>query len=384
MELGSHGDHSAEYEKSGIPEDRIRYLSVLICMTSALRFRNHEQFHRAALHIAVAAPLAAIASAALPGGIAVTVGLASAAAAVAAMVAIRGSGKAPVVAGSLLAAVGAATLIATSQWGGGNAGLALFALIVALPMATGLRGRKLLLSVIAGAGALLIARLAAIQVMHAEDLASLPAWGSCALAGVAVSAASIFALVPRHLHIVRDPVATAHAQLQGRTNGETAELVERGNQLWSQAKAELAEDDTNLQILEEAVLRLMETAENWSKAAPNGTSQDAEKLAERMESLSDRIAKAEDKVVIKQYEQARAALGEQLKYISGINNNRERVLARMHNYLAAMERLRLAVANLKSSNASREAVDLTPIVECLEELGQDIDSCSSALEELQD
>jgi hypothetical protein len=352
-------------------------------MTSALRFRNHEQFHRAALHIAVAAPLAALASVALPGGIPMTIALSSAAAAIAAMVAIRGKDNAPLIAGSLLAALGAATLVASSKWGGGNVGPLLFALIVALPMASGLRGRKLLLSVAAGAGALLIARLAAIQVFHAEDLATLPAWGSSALAGVAVSAASVFALVPRHLHFVSDPVATAHAQLRGKATGEIAELVERGNQLWAQAKTELEEDDANLQILEEAVLRLMETAQNWSKAAPTSGSQDAAKLSERMESLSDRIEKADDKVVIKQYEQARAALGEQLKYISGINNNRERVLARMHNYLAAMERLRLAVANLKSTNASREAIDLVPIVESLEELGQDIDSCSSALEDLQ-
>ncbi len=352
-------------------------------MTSAIRFRNHEQFHRAALHIAVAAPLAALASAALPGGIVVTVAMASAAAAIAAMVAIRGGSKAPYLAGSLLALFGAAILVATSKWGGGNVGPALFALIVALPMATGLRGRKLLISILAGAGALLVARLAAIQVMHAQDLATLPVWGSSALAGVAVSAASIFALVPRHLHLISDPVATAHAQLRGKTTGEIEELVERCNDLWTQAKGELDEGDANLSILEEAVLRLMETADGWSKAAPNGTNQDAEKLAERMESLSDRIDKADDKVVIKQYEQARAALGEQLKYISGINNNRERVLARMHNYLAAMERLRLAVANLKSSNASREAVDLTPIVESLEELGQDIDSCSSALDALE-
>lgn len=350
-------------------------------MTSALRFRHHEQFHRAALHIAIAAPLAALASAALPGGVPVTVALASAAAAISAMVAIRGGKSSRFLAGSLLAALGGALLIATSQWGGGNVGPVLFALIVALPMASGLRGRKLLLSVAAGAGALLIARLAAIQVLHAEDLASLPAWGSSALAGVAVSAASIFALVPRHLEIVKDPVGAAHAQLKGNVNGEIAELVERGNQLWTQAQSELAEDDDNLQILEEAVMRLMQTAQNWSDAAPNATAQSAEKLAERMESLDDRIAKADDKVVIKQYEQARTALGEQMKYISGINKNRERVLARMHNYLAAMERLRLAVANLKSSNASREAID--PIVESLEELGQDIDSCSSALDELQ-
>jgi hypothetical protein len=202
------------------------------------------------------------------------------------------------------------------------------------------------------------------------------------LAGVAVSAASIFALVPRHLDLAHDRVASTRAQLN--LKGEIAELVEQGNQLWEQSKTELEEGDANLAILEEAVLRLMETAKTWSDATPETNSTNAAKLAERMESLQQRIADADDPVVIKQYQQAHTALAEQLKYISGINSNRERVLARMHNYLAGMERLRLAVVNLKSANATRESVDLSTIVESLEELGQDIEACSSAVNSIDD
>ena len=66
----------------------------------------------------VAAPLAALISSVLPGGVPMTVALASAAAAIAAMVAIRGPKSTRFVAGSLLAAFGAALLVATSQWGG--------------------------------------------------------------------------------------------------------------------------------------------------------------------------------------------------------------------------------------------------------------------------
>ena len=349
-----------------------------------MRFRQHEEFHRAALSVVIAAPLAAVVSSILPGGIAMTVAVASAAAAIAAMSSIRGSRSSRIVSGSLLAALGGAFLVATSvQGGGGHVGPLLFALLVALPLASGLRGRKLLISVAAGVGALLLARLAAIQVANASDLQSLPAWGNSALAGLAVSAASIFALVPRHIDLVKDPVAGARAQLQGQVGGEIAELVERGNQLWTQAKSELEEGDANRQILEEAVLRLMETAQRWSDATSQAsTATSAEKLAERLDSLEQRIAKADDQIVINQYEQARSALSEQLKYLSGISKNRERVLARMHNYLAAMERLRLAVANLKSTTASQEAIDLAPMVENLEELGQDIDSCSAAIVEL--
>jgi hypothetical protein len=198
-----------------------------------------------------------------------------------------------------------------------------------------------------------------------------------------VSATGIFALLPRHLELSRDPVAAMHASVAPRLSGEIAELVDRGNKLWKQSKEELDDQDANRQILEEAVLRLMSTAKRWESADSRASKTTASSLADRMEALDKRIDDAEDEVVIKQYEQARAALAEQMKYLSDIGKNRERVLARMHNYLAAMERLQLAVANLASTNASREAVDLTPIVENLEELGQDIDSASTALKELE-
>jgi len=219
--------------------------------------------------------------------------------------------------------------------------------------------------------------------MSSSELATLPHWGSSALAGLSVSAASIFALLPRHLRIVSDPVATLNKELSGQVSGEIAELVSRSNALWQQTKGELDADDTNRVLLQEAVLRLMHSAKRWTQADSRSAHTNATSLAERIESLSQRIDKADDDIVITHYEQARAALSEQVEYLRGISQNRERVLARLHNYLAAMERLRLAVAKLESTTASREAVDLAPIVEGLEELGQDIDRCSNALRDLE-
>ena len=363
--------------------DRIQNSRVLTSMSTTLRFRNHETFHRAALYLAIAGPLAAITAGFLPGGTTLTIALTIVVCAVASMMATTGANTSRLIVGGLVASIGAAILLASSRWGNGNVGPLLFALIVALPMATGLRGRRLLLSIIAGTGALLVARYAAMQVMSASELSALPAWGTAALSGLAISAASVFALLPRHVELKHDPVAKIHGQLNGTITGEIAELIERGNGLWTQAKQELDDDDTNREILQEAVLRLMHTAKRWSDADAHSSRTSAASLAERMESLEDRITKADDEVVIKQYEQARAALAEQMKYLSGIGKNRERVLARMHNYLAAMERLRLALANLESTTASQEAVDLVPMVENLEELGQDIDSCSVALRELE-
>ncbi len=334
------------------------------------------------MYVAVAGPLAAILSVALPGGSTVTVAFAAAAVAVAAMVSVAGLSRSRVISGALVTGLGGACLIAGSRWGAGNIAPLLFALVVALPMTAGLRGRKLLVSVVIGTGALLLARYAAIAVMSSTELSSLPVWGSTALAGVAVSAASVLAFIPRHVEVVHDPIRTAHSELKGHVKGEIAELIERSNNLWTTTSEQLDRDDANLQILQEAVLRMMQTAKRWTDAESTSPHTSALTLTERMEALDSRIEKSDDEVVIKQYEQARAALAEQMKYLTGISRNRDRVLARMHNYLAAMERMCLAVANLKSTNASRDAIDLAPLVENLEELGLDIDSCSTALREL--
>jgi hypothetical protein len=45
-----------------------------------------------------------------------------------------------------------------------------------------------------------------------------------------------------------------------------------------------------------------------------------------------------------------------------------------------MERLNLAVVNVKSTSASKSAVDVQPMVESLEDLGRDIDALGDALE----
>jgi len=352
-------------------------------MTTTLRFRNHETFHKTALALALAAPLAAVGGTLLSGGASLTIALAAGASALAIVLTnARRRALGGIIIGSLFALLGGVALTLGSRWGLHRIGPLLFAGIVALPMASGLRGRRLLLSIIAGTGALLLARLAAMQVLSASELSTLPVWGSAALSGLTVSAASVFALLPRHVDISRDPVAKLHAELRGQVTGEIAELVARSNGLWTQAKGELPEGDTNREILQEAVVRLMQTAQRWSNVRSSESRTSAETLAERMESLADRMEKSNDEVVVKQYQQARAALAEQMKYLEGIGKNRERVLARMHNYLAAMERLRLALANLQSTTASREAVDLAPMVENLEVLGQDIDSCSVALREL--
>ena len=256
-----------------------------------------------------------------------------------------------------------------------------FGVLFSGALAWGLRGKRLVLCLGAGSLFAVLAQHALAQVVVSEQLTQLPGWLVAGIGGAAFAVVSVLGVAARHISIARDPVADAYATIKDSTKGEVYELVLRGHSVWGKASASLAESDPNREILQEAVLRLFDTARRWSEIESSASQHAAASLVDRMDSLEQRIEKASDDVVKNQYRQAHEALAEQLKYLKEIGTNRERVLARMHNYLAAMERLRLAVFNLDSQSASRDSV--APIVSSLEALGQDIDTCSEALAEAQ-
>jgi hypothetical protein len=213
-------------------------------------------------------------------------------------------------------------------------------------------------------------------------LAGLPAWATAALGGGAFALVTAAALLPRHLYVAHDPVSAAHRELRGALSGEVAELVDRGHRLWTGSAARLPEGDLHRRTLEEGVLRLFDVARHWRADGPEGAAAETAALTDRLATLEARIAGGGDAVAREQYQQAAEAVREQLGYLGTIATNRERVLARMHNYLAAMERLRLALVNLTAANASRTAVEVGPLVTDVKELGRDIDSCAEALAEV--
>ena len=59
-----------------------------------------------------------------------------------------------------------------------------------------------------------------------------------------------------------------------------------------------------------------------------------------------------------------------------------KVLARLHHYVAAIERLRFAAVNSRSADASRSTSELQPLVDELETLGRDLDLSREAWNEL--
>lgn len=346
-----------------------------------IRFRDHEGFHGAALRMAlVGAVLGVLAFLTVPFGGPWALGLIAGGTVVAAMAPLQRRRALHIAPRVFLAGAAVASLWLGARYGEPRTGQALFAMLLATAFAFGLRGKRFLIAVAAGAGAALLAKHALGSIATAQELSAGPSWLVAGAAGAAFSFVSILALLPRHVELVRDPIGESYQALEPKVEGEIGELVGRAYSLWTEARDHLAEDDANRETLAEGVLRVFAVAQKWTASSADETRAKADSLVERMEKLDARIEGTDDAVAKAQYEEAKTALAEQLRYINNIGTSRERVLARMHNYLAAMERLRLAVVNLETANASREA-DVEPLVSNIAEIGEDIDSCAEVLSE---
>jgi hypothetical protein len=244
----------------------------------------------------------------------------------------------------------------------------------------GLRGRTLAIGLLVAAGALAVGAAVFTRIGGAAALSSWPPVTTAALAGLGFASLAVLSQLPRHILIVRDRVGQAHQALVGRVSGEVADLALRGLSLWRKTESNLQVGDANREMLEDGVLRLFDVANRWAAVEAETQSETPELLSQRIAELDARIDGASDDIARTQYQEARDALTEQQRYLEGIGTSRERVLARMHNYLAAMERLNLAVVNVKSTSASKSAVDVQPMVESLVDLGRDIDALGEALD----
>jgi len=309
-------------------------------MTTTLRFHEHEEFHKAALFMAIGGGVGGLAAHFLSAG--------------------GSPWRLVIVAG---AAVAGAVVAA------GSVGRAL----------RGLRGKRLLVAIAVAVGVFFLARHVLFSIVSARELGELPRWLVAATAGIGFALVSVAALLPRHLQLRRDRVGDAYGAIRRELNGEVRDLSQRGFDLWRRAEAQLPESDPSRQTLEGAVLRLLETARRWQGVESAQPQTAAAELVDRMDELEGRIARTEDAVTQKQYQQARTALAEQLRYLEGIGTQRERVLARMHNYLAAMEQLRMAVVNLESTTAAQE---LAPLLSDLEEMGREVEDCARTAQAL--
>ena len=262
--------------------------------------------------------------------------------------------------------------------------LAAVAAVMGLGLAAfGPRGARGLIAVLLGSFTTLLAMWAAMKITGgvgghgARELAHVPAWTRDLMASAAMGMIGVFTALPRHLKVSMDPVKAAIRTLPTELDTEVRDLCNRSIDIWNGAKDKLADNDPGKNLVRDGVLKTLEVATKSADVKMGGSE---EELAKRMEDLDKRIANATDSEVKSQYQSARAALDDQRRYRDHIKQNRERLIARMHNHVAALEKFQLAAGGLAAVRAASAGA---AAVKQLEELSADVAASGEALAELE-
>ena len=217
-----------------------------------------------------------------------------------------------------------------------------------------------------------------LKVVTARETATWPSWATDALGAGAMGMVAVIALIPRHVRLALDPLQAAIRSLPATLDPEVRSLCDRSIAIWFGAKDRLDDGDPGRNLVRDGVLKTLEVAVKSSEVKVTGAS-DSE-LAARMTDLDTRIAAATDAEVKAQYQAARAALDDQRTFRQRIANGRERLVARMHNHVAALEKFQLAASNLETSRVTSTS---SKAVEQLVELSADVAASGEALAEIE-
>ncbi len=329
-----------------------------------LRFTDHSQFHRAAAGMVGSAigfslalhPITPLAP--LVGGV-LGIGLGAAFA----------YGKSWRMIFAVLATL--PLFLMSPTWASLVASASIASLGIALGGPRGMRG---LAGMALGIATTVVAMWVAVRIGHAQRTMAWPTWITDAVAAAAMGIVGVLATLPRHFSMAVDPVSAAKRALPSVLDAEVRDLCNRASAIWTTAKERLDAQDQAL--VREGVLKAFEVASK-SNAVKLSGSGDSELVA-RMAELDKRIAAATDDEVKTQYQSARAALDDQQKYRDRIRQGRERLVARMHNHVAALEKYQLAATGLEASR-----VEGAPAMKQLEELSKDVAASSEALAEVE-
>lgn len=256
--------------------------------------------------------------------------------------------------------------------------LAVVAALVALAIAVGgPRGLRGVFGAMLGAVVVLVAMWCALRIGHAQTTSQWPPLVSTAIAAAAMGLVGALALLPRDVQVVLDPVRAAVKRLPTGLDAEVSGLCTRAAAIWGTAQDRIA-DDAGRALVRDGVLKTFEVAARSAEVRVTGPSED--ELAKRVADLDQRIAVATDAEVKAQYQAARAAVGDQQRYRGHIRQGRERLVARMHNHVAALEKFSLAATGLEAARAASAGA---PAIRQLDELSHDVAASGEALAELE-
>jgi hypothetical protein len=242
-------------------------------------------------------------------------------------------------------------------------------------LATGVRGVRGAIAHGLGAVVGLLAMWTALRFDHARALHAWPTPLVSALSATAMGIVGVLAMLPRHLSIATDPVLAALRRLPAGLPAEVTDLCQRSVKVWASAKRELAADDHGRELVRDGVLKTLEVAAKSANIEVTGASDAL--LATRMGELDAKILASTDAEAKAQYQSARVALDDQRRYRDRIHQGKDRMIARMHNHIAALEKFQLAATGLEAARAASAGT-----MKQLEELSSDVTASGEALAEL--
>ena len=269
-----------------------------------------------------------------------------------------------------LGVLACAALVASSTW----AAMIGCGAVTAVALALGTQGGRRYASIALGSAVSVLACWVAIKISFAQQT---HAWSGALIAGTAGAAMGMLAalaLLPRHVAIGRDAVAAAVARLPLGLDQEVRNLCTQSVTLWTQAKARMASDPENRDLLRQGVVKVLEVAAKESAPLASGSDQ---ALRDRIAELDTRIGHAKDEETRTQYQSAKQALLDQQQYREKLSTRRDRLVAKLHHHVAALEKFQLAALGAQKDGEAR------PVLGRLAELSAEVTSTSEALMEVE-
>lgn len=241
------------------------------------------------------------------------------------------------------------------------------------------------LSVAIGVAVAGVAWAATLPLVTSPLLGWMPAWAALPVAGAGLGFMMSFAILPRLLAAPHDPVAEALESLESQGDRSTApvrDLSRRAAKAHGATRAALVDSPPEDQSLaddvaaasEELALSVMSVAARWADveaALDLADADDPERLADRLDDLSQRAAATDDPVAKVGYERARDQVRTLMAHHERLAAGRERLTARLHQQVATLESLRLSCLHLRSADAQRFACEVSPLLDAATSLSAD-------------
>jgi hypothetical protein len=205
--------------------------------------------------------------------------------------------------------------------------------------------------------------------------------GWAVLEGAAFGLVGSLGLAAAHVHLGWDRIGARWRACEPALSGEARLLCGRGLEIWRKVENGFPRRSPIRQAMRTSMERLLGVSDRWVAASSSQALPTESDLEGRMAEIHEKLAQVKDPVARARYLQTEATLAEQMQSLRAIRSSRERIIAQMHQHVAAMDRLHFAGINYRSADASRLAAALAPILDDLGRLGEDMESIGEGLRE---